>query len=345
MKTKLLTSGILLILVAVFFLNREQKEPFTYNGEKVNGLSFVATRDTMTQDQFKAVKRVNAEWVAFMPYGFVGEENTELRFVREGAENSHQWWGETPEGIKTSLGLARKEGLSIMMKPHIWIRRGTFTGDFALETEEEWNAFERTYAEYMLQYARIAQSFNVELFCIGTEMETMVRERPDFFPALIKAIKKVYRGQLTYAENWDVYDEVPFWNQLDYIGVDAYFPLANGENPDKKSLQRGWKKHLKELTKFSAELQKPVLFTEYGYRSCDFSTEKPWETDYSLPDNEELQARAYEVLYEEVWSQQWFAGGFFWKWFPKKQEGRASRDKFCPQHKLAESVIAKHYGK
>jgi hypothetical protein len=347
MKTKLLTSGVIVILLTAYFLDRSRPDPFIYQGEKHTGVSFVGPRNPLDQSSFENVKRINARWVSLMPYGFVGSQDTGLHFIREGEDASewHQWWGETPDGIKKCLELARKSGFKIMMKPHIWIKKGTYTGDFTLETEEEWNAFERTYAEYILQYARIAEVFHVEVFCIATEMESMVRERPDFFPALIKAVKKVYKGKLTYAENWDCFEDVPFWSQLDYIGIDGYFPLSDKRHPSFAELSKGWRKHIKQMDRFTAEVQKPVLFTEYGYRSCDYSADKPWETDYSLPDNEALQASAYQSLYEEIWQKPWFAGGYLWKWFPDKPEDRPSRDKFCPQHKLAEEIITEYYAK
>ncbi len=346
MKTKLLTSGILAVLLFGYFLSRESAEPYTYTGEKVKGLSFVAPREPIDVPHFQETFRVNANWVALMPYAFVGNGNPELQFLREGqeAKGGHQWWGEQPDGLKECIELARKSELNIMLKPHIWCGRGTYTGDFTLASEEEWRAFETTYAEYILQYAKIAEVFKVEVFCLATEMETMVAERPEFWQALIKEVKKVYSGKLTYAENWDCFEEVPFWDQLDFVGIDGYFPLSKEQSPELATLRKGWKKHLRAMEKVSAEVQKPILFTEYGYRSCDYSTEKPWDTDYSLPDNEGLQARAYESLYQEVWQKPWFAGGFVWKWFPNKKADKASRDKFCPQHKLAEETIKSYYG-
>ena len=61
-------------------------------------------------------------------------------------------------------------------------------------------------------------------------MEKFVLNRPKFWNELILKIKKLYKGKLTYAANWDEYKRIHFWNVLDYIGVDAYFPLT-----DKKS--------------------------------------------------------------------------------------------------------------
>jgi hypothetical protein len=329
-----------------FLFARDADNPYIYKEKKHKGMSFVATPNELDSTAFEKVYKTNSNWVSLMPYGFVGKESSAFRFAREGnEEDQHQWWGERPDGVRACIRLAKKQGLQVMMKPHMWIGRGTFTGDFVLETEADWKLFETTYKEYLMQYARISEEEEVELFCIATEMHSMVEKRPDFWIELIKDIRAIYKGELTYAENWDRYEKVHFWNQLDYIGVDAYFPLAKGENPTLAALKNGWKPWLKNLKGFSTSEQKAILFTEIGYRSCDFSTQKPWETNYDLPDNEDLQVRAYQAFFEEVWDQKWFAGAYLWKWFPSTRKGHKNRDKFAFQDKPAMNEIIKMYGK
>ena len=40
-----------------------------------------------------------------------------------------------------------------------------------------------------------------------------------------------YTGPLTYAANHGNETSVGWWNDLDYIGIDAYYPLTNKNNP------------------------------------------------------------------------------------------------------------------
>ncbi|SOE22851.1 hypothetical protein SAMN06298216_3254 [Spirosomataceae bacterium TFI 002] len=346
MKTKLLTVCGLCLVFLAFLFAQETDKPFVYHEEKHKGMSFVAPPNELDSTAFDKVSQTKTEWISLMPYGFVGKESSEFRFAREGdTEEQHRWWGERPDGVRECIRMAKKQGLKIMMKPHMWIGRGTFTGDFVLQSEAEWELFERTYKEYLLQFARISEEEGVEAFCMATEMHSMVRERPDFWIKLISEIRAIYSGELTYAENWDCYEKVPFWGQLDYIGVDAYFPLAKGENPSLEALKKGWKPWLKNLKNFASKEQKAILFTEIGYRSCDFSTEKPWETNYDLPDNDELQLKAYQAFYEQVWEQDWFAGAYLWKWFAHTRDGHKHRDKFAFQEKPAVKEITKMYGR
>ncbi len=313
---------------------------YQYQGEKLKGVSFVAPRDSLGDTTYLPVKNIHADWVSLMPYGYT--EGTKPEFIY-GRDNEWRWWGESPRGVAHCVRMAHAQGLKVMLKPHMWVGKGTFTGHYDLSSEADWQTFEKGFGAYLLDFARIAEENDVELYCIATEMQTFVKNRPEFWFGIIRQIREIYHGQLTYAENWDVYQEVPFWDKLDYVGIDGYFPLAEGPSPTLAELKAGWKPHLKAMERFSAKVKRPILFTEYGYMSSDFAARRPWETDRDRPANEALQARTYEALFEEVWPKPWMAGGFAWKWFPTLRRPDKPRDPFSPQHKEAELVLQKYY--
>ncbi|WP_247232243.1 glycoside hydrolase family 113 [Telluribacter sp. SYSU D00476] len=314
---------------------------YQYGGEKIKGVSLVAPREPVTDSVFVPVRQVHAEWVSVMPYGFVEEGKPGFHYA--GKSGEWKWWGETPQGTAETIRMAHRQGLKVMLKPHVWIGRGGFTGHLNFTTEADWATFEKGYGEYLLEFARVADSTDAEIYCIATEMQNFVAKRPQFWHRIIREIKGIYKGQLTYAENWDTYQNVPFWDQLDYIGVDAYFPLSEKQHPSVAELRKGWQTHLKAMGAYAGKHQKPVLFTEYGYRSADYAARKPWETDQSQPENEQLQVAAYQALFEEVWGREWMAGGFVWKWFPGLEKGRKARDWYSPQHRPAEQTLADFY--
>ena len=128
-----------------------------------------------------------------------------------------------------------------MLKPQIWIPHGGFTGHIKMKSEKEWKRIEGNYEKFILFYANVAQTTNCELFCIGTELNSFVMARPVFWSNLILKIKKIYKGKITYAENWDSYKSVPFITQLDYIGIDAYFPLDTSKTPTVKAIEKAWR--------------------------------------------------------------------------------------------------------
>lgn len=345
MKTKVLSISVLLILGLGFLWLQGSHTPYVFSGSKHKGMAVVAPPMQIGTGAFADISATNTNWVSLMPYGFVKDNNPTFHFISTDTtiEQTHQWWGESPVGLRKCIQMAHENNINVMLKPHMWIGWGAFTGDFVLETEADWQEFENTYGAYMLQHARIAAEENVAMFCIGTEMAAMVKERPQFWFDLIKEIRTFYDGDLTYAENWDAIDKVPFLQELDYIGVDAYFPLADGKNPSLAQIKRGWKPWKKKLAGMAAEYQKPILFTEIGYRSCDTATEKPWETVYDLPNNEELQVKAYQALFSEVWGEPWFAGAHLWKWFPFEGRRGKNGDKFRFQDKPALQEIEKAY--
>ncbi len=309
--------------------------------EKINGVSFVGSREEVTQAHIDPVVKVNANYAAVMPFGFARSLNApEVIF-----NTDRQWYGETRRGAKQYIRQLQKNGIKIMLKPQIWIWRGEFTGDMEMRSEEDWKIFEKTYTDFAMTYAQLAEETNVEVYCIGTELEEFVKNRPNFWNGLIAQIKKVYKGKLTYAANWDEYARVPFWEQLDYIGVDAYFPLSEQQFPTLEELRSAWQPWKTKLINLSKKQERPILFTEFGYRSMDYTAKKPWLVDRNQMDvNLQAQADATEAIFKEFWNEDWFAGGFVWKWFIQHNNSGGPEDnRFTPQNKPAEQVLQKYY--
>ncbi|TAE37927.1 MAG: hypothetical protein EAY79_08725 [Runella slithyformis] len=315
---------------------------FVYKQSKIKGVCTVAPNAPIDTAAFQPIRQTNAEWVAVVPYGFCRPNEPHFYF-----DNSQQWWGETSQGAAKTIAMAHQMGLKVMLKPHVWVAQGTYTGDFTLKTEAEWQIFEQDFGKYVLRNAQVADSMHVALFCIATEMDAFVRQRPQFWRNLIGQVRQIYKGPLTYADNWDKCHQNPIWADLDYVGIDAYFPLTNNKKPTPEDLQKGWQPHLQLLKKLAIETQKPILFTEFGYRSVEGAAVRPWEYHSEAATNLQQQADAYEVLFREVWQQEWFAGGFVWKWFLHAPTYRRNHepDPYTPQGKPAEVVLKKWYGK
>jgi len=310
---------------------------------KVNGVSFVAARDSITDIHIKPVVNINANYAAIMPYGFFRDmDNPKIIY-----NTDRQWFGESKPGAKQYIEALRNQGIKVMMKPHIWIGRGTFTGHVKMSSKEKWKEFEASYTRFILEFAVLAQETNAEILCIGTELEQFVVNRPEYWNDLIKEIKKVYKGKLTYAANWDEFKRTPFWGQLDYIGVDAYFPVSDSQTPSVEECLEGWMEHKTVINEVSKQFNKPVLFTEFGYRSVDFSGKEPWKSDrYKDPANFNAQNNTTKALFETFWEEDWFAGGFIWKWFHNHEKSGGENDnQFTPQNKPVEAIIKDYYSR
>ena len=307
------------------------------SGFIIKGISMVAPVQPINTTALQPIADVYANSIAIMPYAFCSPENPVINYNHKG-----QWWGESGEGVIGCIQLAHQKKLSAMLKPHLWIGHGIYTGEFTLSTEKEWQIWEESYLNYMLHFAIIADSMKAEIFCIGTELGTSIKERPQFWNSFIDTLKKVYHGKLTYAANWDDYKIVPFWNKLDYIGVDAYFPLSTAEAPSINSIKKGWVIYKDELEKISMEYKRPILFTEYGYRNVDYNCDEPWK-EKDGNQNDEAQANAMEAFYQSFAGNKWFAGGFVWKWYADSSRHHNRKIDFTPQNKPAAKVIENWY--
>ncbi|REE05780.1 glycoside hydrolase family 113 [Marinoscillum furvescens] len=329
---------VCVMLVGYFLIDPSVEVPVKVS-KKINGVSLVNPRRPAGKAALCDVQSINADWVAVIPFGFSVQGEPSVYFDTE-----RQWWGERLEGTRQLIRDAKSCSLKVMVKPHVWLRRG-WIGEFSLQQEQDWLEWENAYTKYVLAFAQLAEAEGAPMFCIGTEYKRAVRERPHFWPLLIEEVKKVYSGKLTYAANWDDYDEVAFWAELDYIGVDAYFPLEISAKSDLKAVTAGWKKWADRLTVFAHRQGRPVLFTEYGYQSRDGALDTPWGVPRSYGEVVDLdvQCMGYEALYQSVWKESWFAGGFLWKWHLDSSAGGFHNADFTPQGKPVEAIISKWY--
>lgn len=308
---------------------------------KINGVNYVSSRTPMQPADAESVVTLGSNYISIIPYAFIPGHQPEVYF-----DVPQQWYGERIEGTLQMIEESRKKGLKIMLKPHVWVRGDGWAGEFKLETEEEWKKWEKAFDKYILTYAEIADSLDIEIFCFATEFRMVIREHPEYFPKLISKVREVYKGKLTYASNWDNYENVQFWDQLDYIGVDAYFPICDQKTPEVDNLIGLWDPVKKKLKGYADKHNKPILFTEYGYQSIDFSASEHWNISSGSSLNMVAQRNAYEAIYKTFWDENWFAGGFLWKWYPNHPNaGGKTNKRFTPQNKPAEKVVSQYYNK
>ncbi len=313
----------------------------TSQTKKINGVSFVAANESVNDLHISPVVKVNANYAAVMPFGFVKNlSHPQVTYNTKG-----QWYGETNEGSKQYINALRKKKVNIMLKPQIWVWHGEFTGFIEMKNETDWKALEASYSKFILEYAQVAQDVQAEIFCIGTELERFIDNRPDYWLKLIHEIKQVYKGKLTYAANWDEFKRTPFWGVLDFIGIDAYFPVSDSKTPTVEECLAGWEKHKNTVSTLSGKFDKPVLFTEYGYRSVDYAGKEPWRSDRSMTQvNLKAQTNTTKALFETFWKEDWFAGGFIWKWYHNHERaGGENNSRFTPQNKPVEALIKMQY--
>jgi hypothetical protein len=319
-------------------------------GDKMRGVSWVAG-DSVTEAQIASLAQHHIEWISQTPFGWQQAYNQPEIRMNTGA--SRAYWGESDRGLVHTTRLAKKHGIKTLLKPHLWLRdrSGKWLGDIEMADDAAWQAWFQNYRKFILHYAALAEQEKTEALCIGTELHKAAVSREQDWRRLIRDIRQVYSGQLTYAANWYLeYEQVRFWDALDFIGVQAYFPLTKNESPALAELKKGWKAHLPALARLARRYHKPLVFTEAGYKSTPDAGIQPWAwprrgEGNAEPESVQTQAHCYEALFQAVWDQPWFAGVFIWKWYPQvRNNGRDHRD-FTPQHKPAEKILTSWYGR
>jgi len=245
---------------------------------------------------------------------------------------------------------AHAQGMAVLLKPHIWSRQfwgpqARWHGDLRMQSEADWQRWFTAYRRYILHYARIAENTGCEGFSIGLEYVQATRERPADWQALAAAVRAVYHGPITYGANLHgEAEEITFWEDLDWIGVNVYPRLAAAPGADVDALVRGYAPTVELLARLAARHRRPVLITEIGFPSVRGAAIEPW----AWPDGGDIvdlaeQERAYESTFRALSDQPWLAGLYFWKWPIDGTGGGPDDPEYTPLGKPAAQVLARHY--
>jgi len=335
---------LLLTMAAALMIGVAIADPPPANPRQC-GVSWVAGRKINAVNIQPLVEhRVN--WIVQTPFGWQrGIDSPSIRMATSGGV----LWGETDEGLAVTTKLARDRGIRTLLKPHIWVSGGGWRGEIRMADAAQWTEWFASYRRLILHYARFAQEHGIEALCIGTELRSTVDGHQDQWRRIIGEVRAVYDGKLTYAANWYAeFEEIEFWDELDYIGIQAYFPLSEEKAPSLDDLLAGWRGPLRQIEKVRKKFDKPVLFTEVGYRSIAGAASKPWEwprRGEAVDADRELQARCYEAFFRTFWERPWVAGVYWWKWFPTEHFTGGPAEGFTPQNKPAQDVMAGWYGR
>ena len=282
---------------------------------------------------------LGVDWISQTPFGWAPSlTSTEIRY-----DGSRGLWGETDDGLVKTAALAHVLGIKTLLKPHLWVRHGEWPGDISMATDDGWRQWFASYESFILHYATLAEANGFEALAVGTELGKTTARTADW-KRIVARVREVYHGKLTYCANWNEEPErVAFWDDLDFIGVQAYYPLATVDRPSKRQIEAAWTPIAAKLASLARRTRKSIVFTEVGFKSHEGSLKEPWQWEAKGAIDLDLQRDAYTAMFETFWTQPWFAGAFVWKWHPApRSNGRDDRD-FTPQGKPALSVIKAYY--
>jgi hypothetical protein len=253
------------------------------------------------------IRAVGATWVAIHPYARIQDDGTvRFRPLDPAAP---------PEHLARPIAAAHAAGLRIAITPHLayWGSSFPWAGAIGFSTPEAWQRFWTTYTDWVVALASTCAG--ADGFVLGTEIDRTLGHEAEW-RQLIARVRAVTGSPLTYGANWTEYRRVPFWDALDAIGIQAYFPLADSVGASPEMISRAWERRMTELRDFAAAHRRRIVFTELGYNRAFAAPVRPWDPHVDGTEAEAVQETCLRLALAAVEREPSVAGAFLWKWFP-----------------------------
>lgn len=286
---------------------------------------------------------MNVNAVSITPFGYLRDPNQPDFFRRSEGVNS-----ENDESLLASMHWAQELGMHAMLKPHILMSgpRWGWPGDVAMNSPADWNIFFNRYERWMRHYALLAEIYGFDSLCLGVELVQTTRGHEAEWREVIRKMRGLYSGPIVYASNWgEEFERLSWWNDLDAIALNCYYPLSERESASDAELLEGAQRIVAKIEDIAQKHRKPVLITEIGFAARAQTWRQPHSDDRRAPAYMADQARCYEAMMKALWGKPWFAGMYWWKWPTDLSDGGPNDNQFTPNNKPGAQVIAKWYRK
>ena len=288
------------------------RAPFPDNVQGITISTHIDGRDWAFEDQMlptmRDVRGVGADWVAIHPYAAIGADGL-VRFRELDSESP-------PPHIVRPIEVAHSLGLKILIKPHLayWGSPFDWRGEITFEDEGQWKRFWDSYGSWIIRLAEVTR--DADGFVVGTELDRTLAHEAEW-RRIIREVRGRTPVPLTYAANWTAYEKVPFWDTLDAIGIQAYFPVTEDPDVRQEALKAGWAERMKQLGQFSRLHDRRILFTELGYNRSFRAALRPWESHTDGEAARAVQQRCMRSALTAIREEPTVIGAFLWKWFPR----------------------------
>lgn len=318
----------------------------------IKGINFVSMPYTRAKYSTKAaketiknIKSTGSNWISVpVPLFQESTDSSDMKPIYA-MLSTFDRFDETPDEreINYAVTMAKNNGLKVMLMPTIEVNRPGFIKsnligeEFAPYQARRWFKF---YQEELLKIAKIAEENGTDMICIGHNLKHLsYYER--HWDELIKAVREVYSGKLTYSASLDIeFLKSGFWKKLDYVGLIADFELEISKDTQKEHVAE----KLNELIKVSKYMhkvwKKEVLIT----RASIHPAHELNEENKVVRIHHGSQANYYRGILEGIKSYKHINGVFFGDWIPDPNFGGEKDVSLSPQNKEGELVLREFYG-
>ena len=294
----------------------------------------------LTESSDESLRRANivgCNWAAIVVWWFQNDINS------SSIEPDYTKYSARCESVVHAIQTCHGLGMNVMLKPQIDLRNDPnhWRGDIV--PSAEWF---NSYKNFINYWADVAEDCHIKLFCVGTELQNTTSDSN--WIDIIQNVRSRYQGSLTYAANHGNEENIDWWDNLDFIGIDAYYALSDMYDPPLEGLKAAWNNRLNTINGWRSYVwpSMDIIFTEVGYKSLNGTNITPWNRDPTTnPLDLDEQAECYEALLEMGKDRNWLSGVFWWNWETDPDAGGESDSDFTPQNKPAQKVLCKYYFK
>ncbi|HEV8374997.1 MAG TPA: hypothetical protein VGR38_02050 [Candidatus Polarisedimenticolia bacterium] len=250
------------------------------------------------------------------------------------------WITPSDGSIRLAIREAHRRRMRAFLLPIVYVkdlREGEWRGTLA---PANWSAWFREYEVMISHYARLAAEEHVEYFSVGSELCSTER-MSDRWNRVIRKVRRIYPGLITYSANWDHLDPVSFAGGLDFLGMNAYYEVGKGTGAEVAAMVDRWNEIQKGIRAWRrANGGKPLVITEVGYPSRTGAGADPWNYFGEGEPAPEEQRKCFEAFFRAWKGETMLAGVYFYLWWG---EGGPQDKDYTPRGKPAQDVIAAWY--
>ncbi len=207
---------------------------------------------------------------------------------------------------------------------------------------QSWDKWFDSYREMLGHFLWIAEGNGVDVFVIGSELLSSEKQDAQW-KKTIDFARGRFGGLLTYSSNWDHYQNIPFWQQLDLIGMNSYWKLGDGPEATVEEIVGNWQPIQRNLKQFVEGQGKPLIFLEVGWCSLGNAATEPWDYTQNVPIDLALQKRLWQGFWQTWHGTPWLGGMSVWEWPPG--DGGPDDRGYTPEGKPAAGVIREWFTK
>jgi hypothetical protein len=298
---------------------------------------------TYTEMLLDELVRMGANAISITPFGRIWSlQSTHIALDFEAPYEPNR------AAIARMIAQAKARGLRVLVIPHLWVETQGWRGEIDPGSPERWQTYQASYRDFVLAWARDAQAFGADAFSVGVECKSFSGRFGAYWTDLIADVRRIFHGSLTYSANWDEVEDVLFWDQLDWIGVNAFYPLAQAGGAGQATYVASAEQALARLGEFAAVIDKPVVLVEIGYTTRTDAAVQPWLWPDDLRGvtvDEHEQARALAAIAEAAAQRSDVLGFFVWRYYANLDDvSQEAAWGFSPHAKQAERVLERIFG-